>query len=106
LSTPARIFIRHILHHSVGRCVGWGLAQRIANLLRKASGDELKLTPWQLGQVREAIEQLEEARFAAGERTMSEAGRRDLYEPAGYVAKERFDRLQLLDRLTAVVAAV
>ncbi len=40
------------------------LAQRIANLLRKAGGDELKLTPWQLGQVREAIEQLEEERFA------------------------------------------
>ena len=44
------------------------LAQRIANLLRKAGGDELKLTPWQLGQVREAIEQLEEERFAEGER--------------------------------------
>jgi hypothetical protein len=25
------------------------LAQRIANLLRKAGGDELQLTPWQLG---------------------------------------------------------
>ena len=32
------------------------LAQRIANILRKAGGDELKMTPWQLGQVREAIE--------------------------------------------------
>jgi hypothetical protein len=81
------------------------LAQRIANLLRKAGGDELKLTPWQLGQVREAIEQLEEARFADGERTMSEAERRDLYEPAGYVAAKPIDRQRLVDQLAAVVAA-
>ena len=64
------------------------LAQRIANLLRKAGGDEFKLTPWQLGQVREAIEQLEGGRFAEGERAMSEAERPDLYEPDGYVANE------------------
>jgi hypothetical protein len=63
------------------------LAQRIANLLGKTGGDELNLTPWQLGQVREAIEQLEGGCFAEGERTMSEAERRDLYEPAGYVAQ-------------------
>jgi hypothetical protein len=81
------------------------LAQRIANLLRKAGGDELKLTPWQLGQVREAIEQLEEERFAEGERTMSEAERRDLYEPDGYVAKEPIARRRLVDQLTAIVAA-
>ena len=36
------------------------LAQRIANILRNEGRDELKLTPWQLGQVREAIEQLAE----------------------------------------------
>jgi hypothetical protein len=82
------------------------LAQRIANLLRKAGGDELKLTPWQLGQVREAIEQLEEERFADGERTMSEAERRDLYEPAGYVAAETIEGRHLADQLAAVIAAV
>ena len=49
------------------------LAQRIGNLLRKAGGDEPNLTPWQLGQVLEAIKQLEEERFAEGERTMSDA---------------------------------
>jgi hypothetical protein len=81
------------------------LAQRIANLLGKTGGDELNLTPWQLGQVREAIEQLEGGRFAEGERTMSEAERRDLYEPDGYVAKEMIDRRNLVDRLAAVVAA-
>jgi hypothetical protein len=79
--------------------------QRIANLLRKAGGDELKLTPWQLGQVREAIEQLEEERFAEGERKMSEAERPDLYEPAGYVTNELVDRRHLVDQLAAVVAA-
>ena len=81
------------------------LAQRIANLLRKAGGGELNPTPWQLSQMREAIEQLEEERFAEGERTMSEAERHDLYEPAGYVAKEPIDRRQLVDHLAAVVAA-
>ena len=53
---------------------------------------ELALNPWQLSQVRQAIEQLEEERFAEGERTMSEAERRDLYEPAGHVVKEPIDR--------------
>jgi hypothetical protein len=80
------------------------LAQRIANLLRKAGGDELKLTPWQLGQVREAIEQLEEERFAEGERKMSEVERPDLYEPAGYLTNELVDRRHLVDQLAAVVA--
>lgn len=82
------------------------LAQRIANLLRKASGDELSITPWQLSQVREAIEQLEEGRFAEGERTMSEAERHDIYEPAGYVAAETIESRHLADQLAAVVAAV
>ena len=80
------------------------LAQRIANLLRKAGGDELKLTPWQLGPVREAIEQLGEERFAERERKMSEAERPDLYEPAGYVTNEPINRQHLVDRLAAVVA--
>jgi hypothetical protein len=73
--------------------------------LRNAGGDELKLTPWQLRQVREAIEQLEEERFAEGERKMSEAERPDLYEPAGYVTNELVDRGHLVDQLPAVVAA-
>jgi hypothetical protein len=55
--------------------------------------------------VREAIKQLEEARFADGERTMSEAERADLYEPDGCVAKELIDRRPLVDQLAAVVAA-
>jgi hypothetical protein len=58
------------------------LVQRISNLLRK---EENALTPWQLRQVQGAIEQLEEERFAEGERTMSEAERPDLYEPGGYL---------------------
>lgn len=81
------------------------LAQRIANLLRKADGDELKLTPWQLGQVREAIDQLREERFAQGERKMSETERPDLYEPVGYVTNKPIDRRHLVDQLAAVVAA-
>ncbi|GEP60255.1 hypothetical protein [Reyranella soli] len=63
------------------------LVQRISKLQFK--GDDL--TPWQLRQVQGAIEQLEEERFAEGERTMSEAERPDLYEPGGYVAKEPID---------------
>ncbi|GEP60236.1 hypothetical protein [Reyranella soli] len=55
------------------------LVQRINKLLLK--GGETSLTSWQLRQVQGAIEQLEEERFAEGERTMSEAERPDLYEP-------------------------
>jgi hypothetical protein len=79
------------------------LAQRISKLLLK--GGEIDLTPWQLRQVQRALEQLEEERFAEGERTMSEAERLDLYEPDGYVAKELIERQRLVDQLTAVVAA-
>jgi hypothetical protein len=79
------------------------LAQRISKLLLK--GGEIGLTPWQLRQVQGAIEQLEEERFAEGERTMSEAERSDLYEPAGYVTNEPIDRRHLIDQLAAAVAA-
>jgi hypothetical protein len=61
--------------------------------------------PWQLGQVREAIEQLEEDRFADGERKMSEAERPDLYEPDEYVVKEPIERQRLVDQLVAAAAA-
>jgi hypothetical protein len=81
------------------------LVQRITNLLRKAGNGELNLTPWQLSQVREAIAQVEEERFAEGERTMSQAERADLYEPASYVTNEPIDRRHLIDQLAAVVAA-
>jgi len=70
-----------------------------------SKGGEVNLTTWQLRQVQSAIEQLEEARFAEGERTMSEAERPDHYERAGYVAKEPIERQRLVDQLTAVVAA-
>jgi hypothetical protein len=53
--------------------------------------------------VQGAIEQLEEERFAEGERMMSEAERPDLYEPAGYVANEPIDRRHLVELLSAVV---
>jgi hypothetical protein len=79
------------------------LAQRISKLLREDG--EIGLTAWQLRQVQGAIEQLEEQRFVEGERTMSEAERRDLYEPGGYVAKEPIERQRLADQLTAVVLA-
>jgi hypothetical protein len=81
------------------------LVQRISNLLRKAGDGELNLTPWQLSEVQGAIKQLEEERFAEGERTMSEAERAELYEPAGYVANEPIERRHLVDQLAAVVAA-
>jgi hypothetical protein len=81
------------------------LVQRITNLLRKAGDGELAMNPWQLSQVRKAIEQLEEERFAEGERTMSETERFDLYEPAGYVAPDPIERRHLVDQLAAVVAA-
>ena len=45
------------------------LVHRVTKLLIRG-GD---LTPWQLSQVQAAIDQLEEERFAQGERTMSEA---------------------------------
>ena len=79
------------------------LAQRINKLL--VEGGEISLTPWQLCQLQGAIEQLEEKRFAEGERTMSEAKRPHLYDPGGYVAKELIERQRLIDQLTAVVAA-
>jgi hypothetical protein len=55
--------------------------------------------------VREAIEQLEEECLAEGERTMSEAERAELYEPAGYVPAETIERRHLVDELAAMVAA-
>ena len=79
------------------------LAQRISKLLLK--GGEANLTTWQLCQVQAAIGQLQEERFAEGERTMSEAERPDLYEPDGYLAKELIERQRLVDQLMAVVAA-
>jgi hypothetical protein len=79
------------------------LAQRISKLLLK--GGEISLTPWQLRQLQGAIEQLEEERFAEGERTMAEAERADLYEPAGYLPEVPIERRHLTDRLAAVVAA-
>jgi hypothetical protein len=39
------------------------------------------------------------------ELAMSEAERRDLYEPDGYVAKEAIERQRLVDQLTTIVAA-
>jgi hypothetical protein len=80
------------------------LAQRISKLLLK--GGEISLTPWQLRQLQSAIEQLEEERFAEGERTMSEAERPDLYEPGGYLTKEPIERQRLIEQLTAAVAAL
>jgi hypothetical protein len=80
------------------------LFQRISNLLRKAGDGEVNATPWQLSQVQRAIEQLEEELFAEGERTMSEAERADLYEPAGFVANEPVERRHLVDRLSAFAA--
>jgi hypothetical protein len=49
--------------------------------------------------------QLEEERFAEGERMMSEAELPNLYEPAGFVTDAPIDRRHLVDQLTAVVAA-
>ena len=76
------------------------LVQRISNLLRKAEAGGIDLTPWQLFQVQGAIGQLEEERFAEGERTMSEAELPNLYEPAGFVTDAPIDR-----RLADAVAA-
>ena len=81
------------------------LVQRISNLLRKAENGDINLTPWQLCEVQRGVEQLEEGRFAEGERTMSEVELPNLYEPTGYVAKEPIDRRHLVDQLAAVVAA-
>jgi hypothetical protein len=79
------------------------LVHRISKLLLE--GGELNLTPWQLRHAHNAIDLLEEERFAEGERTMSEAERPDLYEPDGYVAEEPMELQRLVDRLAAVVAA-
>jgi len=78
------------------------LIQRISKFLLQ--GGEVNPTIWQLRQVQGAINQLEEERFAEGERTMSEAERPDLYEPGGYVATGPIDRQHLVDQLTAVIA--
>jgi hypothetical protein len=53
------------------------LVHRIATLLRKAEAGDVKLSPWQLCAVQQAISQLEEERFAEGEHTMSQAERGD-----------------------------
>jgi hypothetical protein len=66
---------------------------------------EFNQTAWQRNRLMKAIDQLEEGRFAEGERTMSEVERPDLYEPAGYVAKEPLERQDLVAQLAAVVAA-
>jgi hypothetical protein len=78
------------------------LVQRITKLLLKA--DEI-LTPWQLCHLQGAIKQLEEERFADGERKMSEAERPDLYEPSDHVPNALIERQQLIDQLKAVVSA-
>ena len=78
------------------------LVQRISKLLLK---DENGLTPGSSLRGARGDRELEEERFAEGERTMSEAERADLYEPAGYVANEPIDRRHLIDQLAAVVAA-
>ena len=78
------------------------LVQRINKLLVK--GGVGNLTPWQLCQVRGAIELLQEERFAQGERTMSEDERPDLYEPAGFAANEPTERQRLVDQLKATVS--
>jgi hypothetical protein len=54
--------------------------------------------------VQGAIEQLDEERFAEGERSMSEAERPDLYEPVGFATNELIDRRNLVDQLAAAVA--
>jgi hypothetical protein len=79
------------------------LAQRISKFLLQ--GGEVNSRIWQFRQVQGAIKQLEDERFAEGQRTMSEAERPDLYEPGGYVATGPIDRQHLVDQLTAVVAA-
>ncbi len=56
-------------------------SSRISNFCSEA----IRSTPWQLRQMQGASEQLEEVRFAEGERTMLEAERADLYELSGYV---------------------
>lgn len=81
------------------------LVQRISNLLRKAEAGGIDLTPWQLCQVQEAIEQLRQERFAEGERTMSEAELSNRYEPAGFIADAPIDRRRLMDQLAAVATA-
>ena len=79
------------------------LAQRIDGLLRKVAAGALQLTAWQVDQVVLAIDQLEEQRFAEGERTMSRAERPDLYELAGYASNESADLARLAGRLAAVL---
>lgn len=79
------------------------LVQRINKLLLR--GDEVSLTAWQLSHLQGAIAQLEEGRFADGERTMSEAERPDLYEPSHYVAERPIERQRLIEQLKAVLAA-
>lgn len=84
------------------------LFQRIEALLRQAIAGELAPTAWQVEQVRRAIDNLEEERFADGERAMSRAERPDLYEPAGYAGASagHDDQQRLADRLAAVLASV
>lgn len=81
------------------------LVQRIDNLLRRVAAGTLEPTAWQIDQVQRAIEQLEEERFAEGERTMSEAERPDLYQPAGYAGAGPAEPARLVDRLAAVVTS-
>ena len=74
------------------------LAQRIAILL------EGKPTPWQCHHVNEALDDLEESRFAQGEDLMSRAERPDLYD-MGWKGKAPTVK-QLAERLAKLRARV
>ena len=60
------------------------------------------LTGWQSDRVLEAIDLLDEGRFADGERVIMKASMANIFEPAGYVSGDRKGVGQLLDRLKQV----
>ena len=81
------------------------LAQRIDSLLQAIAAGKADPTPWQLDQVRKALDDLEERRFDDGERAISRGGRPQIYEPKRWMG-EVPDVKRLAERLAELRSRV
>lgn len=76
------------------------MAWRIEQLLNAQQAlPSPTLTGWQADTVLQAIEALDEERFADGENSMMKAERPDLWEPKGYGPAAKVDVARLVELL-------